>query len=87
MTQKHIISRKLRRVFIKGPKKVKMVFKKRKHSKQKCGNCGKHLGGTIRERPYKMRTTAKTKKRPTRKFGGVLCPECTKKELKKRIRS
>jgi large subunit ribosomal protein L34e len=33
-----------------------------------------------------MRRLPKTKKRPERKFGGVLCPACTSDLIKKDVR-
>jgi len=56
-------------------------YKKRKPSKAICGNCKKLLPGVPRERPVKMRTMAKTSKRPERPFGGVLCSACTRKVM------
>jgi len=48
----------------------------RKPQKARCGSCGVDLKGVPRERPAKMRAMSKTKKRPERKFGGVLCGGC-----------
>lgn len=87
MTQRHQRSRTLRRVFVKLADKVRLTYKKRKPSKQICGNCKKQLSGVLRERPHKMRTIAKSKKTPSRKFGGNLCSKCAREELKKRARS
>ncbi len=87
MTQRHKRSRKLRRVFVKLAKGVKLVFKKRKPSKPKCSECGKPLSGVLRERPYKMRTIAKSKKRPSRKFAGSLCTQCARTKLKNEVRN
>lgn len=75
-------SRSLRRVFKKTPGgKTVMRYEKRKPSKARCAGCGSLLKGTLRERPYKMRTIAKTKKRPERPFGGVLCSRCMRKNI------
>ncbi len=52
----------------------------------KCGTCGKPLAGILRENDSKMRSSAKSKKRPTRMYGGSLCPTCSRKEIKKRAR-
>ncbi len=81
-------SRTLRRVKKVTPGGKNVVhYKKRKPSPAKCGNCGKPLGGVPSERPYKMRTLAKTKKRPERAYGGVLCPSCLKAKLKEEARA
>ena len=80
-------SRTFRRVAVRTPgSKNKIHYKRRKPSKAKCGKCGSLLKGVPRELPYKIRTTAKTKKRPQRPFGGNLCSLCTRKELVKRSR-
>ena len=77
-------SRTMRRVFVKLPSGRKPVihFRKRKPMAAKCAVCGAVLNGVPRERPYKMRTMAKTKKRPERPFGGVLCSKCTRNKIK-----
>jgi len=81
-------SRTFRRVFKKLPGgSVKIHYEKRMPSKQKCGSCGKVLMGVLRARPYKMRTSPKTKKRPSRPYGGVLCSKCTRELIKEKIRS
>ncbi len=76
-------SRTFRRIFKKiTGNKVTVRYEKRKPSKAKCGNCGEVLKGMPRERPYKMRNMAKTKKRPSRPFGGVLCSKCAREKIK-----
>ncbi|MFC1728509.1 50S ribosomal protein L34e [Nanoarchaeota archaeon] len=78
-------SRTLRRVFVKTPgSKTKVQYRKRKPSKAKCGKCEAVLSGVPRERPKKMQKMSKTKKRPQRPFGGVLCTKCTRIEIIKR---
>lgn len=88
MTRKHQRSRKMRRVFVKTQKsKVGVVYKKRKPSKAVCSVCKKPLHGVLRERPYKVRGLAKTKRRPERPYGGVLCSRCTRRLLISEVRS
>ena len=80
-------SRSLRRVFRKVPGGgTNLHYKKRKPQSAKCGSCGAVLKGIPRELPFKMRSMAKTKKRPERPFGGVLCSKCMRKEIIKKIR-
>lgn len=86
MTQKQYRSRKMRRVFVKLPKGVKLTYRARKPSKSICGNCGKQLSGVLRERTYKMKNSAKSKKKPSRKFGGNLCSKCSREEIKNKVR-
>ena len=76
-------SRTFRRVFKKiTGNKVVIHYKKKKPSKPKCSNCGRVLKGVLRESPTKMKNIAKTKKRPSRPFGGVLCSACSREKIK-----
>ena len=70
-------SRSFRRVKLKvaGNRTVLHYYRK-KPAKAKCGKCGALLKGVPHELPYKMRTMPKTKKRPQRPYGGVLCSSC-----------
>ncbi len=80
-------SKTYRKVRVKTPGgRVTIHYRKRKPGKAKCGNCGKPLAGTIRERPYKIQNTPKTKKRPERPYGGVLCSKCTRELIKSKAR-
>lgn len=80
-------SRSLRKVFRKVPGgRVSVHYKKRKPQAAKCGNCGSVLKGVPRELPYKMRSLAKTKKKPERPFGGVLCSRCMRQEIINKVR-
>ena len=57
-------------------------YRPRKPSKAKCSNCGAILPGVANERPHKMQNMPKTKKRPERPFGGVLCTKCSRAAIK-----
>jgi len=75
-------SRSLRKIFRKVPGgNTNIHFKRKKPKAARCGNCGAVLKGVPRELPYKMRSMAKTKKRPERPFGGVLCSRCMRQEF------
>ncbi|MBU0666241.1 MAG: 50S ribosomal protein L34e [Nanoarchaeota archaeon] len=75
-------SRTLRRVFKKLPgERTTLHYEKRKPSKAKCSGCDALLKGVPRERPYKMQNMPKTKKRPERPYGGVLCTKCARKKI------
>ena len=75
-------SRSLRRVFVKTPGgENKLTHRKRKPSKAICAKCGTVLKGVANERPHKMQNMPKTKKRPERPFGGVLCSKCTRLKI------
>ena len=70
-------SRSLRKIFRKVPGgRTSIHYKRRKHKLGKCSGCGDALKGVPHELPHKMRKMAKTKKRPERPFGGVLCGKC-----------
>jgi len=80
-------SRSLRKIFRKVPGgRTSVHFKKKKPKSAKCGSCGSLLKGIPRELPYKMRTMAKTNKRPERPFGGVLCSRCTRQTILEKFR-
>ena len=78
-------SRSMRRVYVKKPgNTVSISYRKRKPSKAKCIKCGAVLKGVASERPYKMQNMAKTKKRPSRPYGGVLCSKCMREVMKEK---
>ena len=81
-------SRTYRREKVTTPGKRHVThYIKRKPQSAHCSVCGAVLMGTLRERPYKMMTTAKTKKRPQRPFGGVLCSKCSRLMIVSKSRS
>lgn len=70
-------SRSLRRIYVKTPGGKTIVhYKRRKPKVAHCGKCGAVLKGIPHERPYRMENMPKTKKRPERPYGGVLCSRC-----------
>ncbi len=80
-------SRSVRKVFKRTPgTKVVVRYERRKPSKAKCGSCGKVLSGVPRLRPTQMQNTPKTKKRPERPYGGVLCSSCMRKKIIEKTR-
>ena len=80
-------SRSLRRVKVKVPGgTTKLVYKKRKPAKAKCSNCGALLKGVPRATATQMKNMTKTKKRPQRPYGGVLCGGCTRKLIIQKAR-
>lgn len=81
-------SRSFRRVHRKVPGgKTSLHYKKKKPGKAKCGRCKGVLKGVARERPYKMANMPKTKKRPERPYGGVLCSKCMRELFKEKSRN
>lgn len=86
MPKPSLRSRSLRRVKVKRPGGKHVIhYKKRKPSHAKCGNCGTKLSGIPRERPSQLTKLSKTEKKPTRPYGGNLCPSCTKETIKSKF--
>ena len=82
MAEAKIKSRTFRRIKVKLPgNRVTVHYRKRKPRQAICADCGAVLHGVPRERPYKMRNMPKTKKRPERPYGGVLCSACTRRKI------
>ena len=53
----------------------------RKPAKARCGGCGMDLKGVPREKPSKLGSIPKTRRRPERPYGGVLCSRCLKRKI------
>ena len=62
-------------------------YKLRKPKNAHCARCKDVLKAVPRLRPKKMQKVAKTKKRPQRMFGGVLCSRCARREIISKARS
>ena len=75
-------SRTFRRVFTKTPTKTVIHYKRRRPNKPVCSICGVVLKGVPNLLPSKMKNMPKTKKRPSRAFGGVLCSKCAREKIK-----
>ena len=87
MVQGRYKSRTFRRMNVKTPGASNVRhYKKRKPGKAKCAGCGSDLKAVPRERPYKMQRMCKTKKRPERPYGGVLCSKCMRKTIREKSR-
>ncbi len=67
--------RRMKRVYKRTAKGVKLTFKKKKESPPKCASCGKVLHGVKRNKVV------------NRMFGGNLCASCARRELIRRIRA
>ena len=78
----------LRMTSIKAPGgRTVIQFKKKAPKVAKCGSCGAKLSGIPRLLPCKMKNLAKTKKRPERPYGGVLCSKCARKKIISEVHS
>lgn len=81
-------SRSLRRISVKTPGgKTTIHYKFRKPKAAKCSKCGAVLKGIARERPYKMKKMAKSKKRVSRPYSGALCTRCMRSLFVEKARS
>jgi large subunit ribosomal protein L34e len=88
MPRPHQRTRSLRKVYVRTPGgETKIHYEKRRPGPARCAICGRPLNGVPRLRPAELRKLPKTAKRPERMFGGVICPDCLAKLLKKTIRS
>lgn len=80
-------SRTFRRVFRKTPGgETKLAYKKRKPARVRCAECNQVLHGFKQLRPSKVAHTPKTKRRPERAYGGVLCSRCSREKIKQMMR-
>ncbi len=86
MVRPALRGKKLKKVKTPGGRYVFHKVKK-KTNFPKCAICGAIINGVPRVRPYKLKSMAKTKKRPERIYGGVLCPKCLRKKIIEAIAS
>ena len=81
-------TRRVRKVFRRTPGgNVKTYYTPKKVGKATCAGCGSVLSGTLSDYKAVMQNTAKSKKRPERPFGGVLCSKCMRLAIVERARS
>lgn len=57
--------------------KHKTIYKKKRKSKHKCSICGAELAGV----PADGKKASKSKRRPSRPYGGRLCSKCARKVI------
>ena len=80
-------SRSKRRKKIVTPSGIsKIHYNKRNKKFSRCALCHQQLHGVPRKDRITTSRLNKVKKRPDRIYGGVLCPNCLKSELKRNIR-
>ena len=77
---------KKRKVYVKTISKTRTMFKHKKPRLPSCGACGITLRGVPKATKAKLRNMAKTAKRPSRPYGGVLCPKCLKIKIQRESR-
>lgn len=82
MVSGRLRSRTFRRVYTKTPgARVVIHYKRRKPGFAQCAACKENLKAVPRGRPVDFQNMPKTKKRPQRPYGGVLCSACSRKIL------
>lgn len=68
-----------------GGKRV-VIYKNRKPSAATCAVCSLKLNAVPRRKGVELKKLSKTQRRPERKFGGVLCANCTRGVIKFKTR-
>ena len=79
-------SKKRKQVKTPGGKNI-LHYEDKRTLKAKCAVCKKEIHGVPQKNNVQMKNLPKVKKRPTRMYGGYLCPSCLKVALKESIRS
>ena len=74
--------KKIKRVAPSG--KTVIHYERRKPGLAKCSNCKGSLSGVPQLRPSKLSKLSKSKHRPNRPYGGILCSSCLRQEMRSR---
>ena len=64
----------------------KIHYSTRKHNIASCALCQRQLHGVPRASKVISKRLNKVQKRPDRMYGGYICPQCLKNQLKKSAR-
>ncbi len=87
MVRPALRSRSFRRIKKKLPGGAFIThYLKRKPSVAKCSACGSKLHGVKSERPIVMKKLSRSRKTPSRPYGGRLCSKCTREKMKEKVR-
>ncbi len=82
MTQGFQRSRSLKRKKVTTPGGSQVThYTKPNHKPAECANCGAPLHGVPRKSTLKTKIV-KSKRRPKRPYGGVLCSKCSRDKIK-----
>jgi len=76
---------KLRMVKVPGGRTVAR-YRRGKVGVARCAACGRPLGGVPKLRPSELRALAKSSRRPSRPYGGNLCPACARRTVIEAVR-
>lgn len=80
-------SGRFRRMHVRVPGgSTKTHYKDRKPKVAHCAKCRSELKGIPRVKATALRRLPKTKKRPERPYGGVLCSRCMRANIKDSVR-
>ena len=63
-----------------------VIYKIRKPARATCALCEAKLHAVPKRKGVELKKLAKTERRPERKFGGVLCSNCTRAIIKFKTR-
>lgn len=61
-------------------------YLRRRPSHATCPDCGRKLHGVARERPTILKKLSRSKKTPSRPYGGNLCSKCSRRKIKEKAR-
>lgn len=79
-------TRSKKRVMVRTPGGNTVVhYRREKPGAAKCALCGSPLGGVPRLLPHELRKLPKSSRRPTRPYGGYLCPSCLRLGIQRAI--
>ncbi|MFH1779961.1 MAG: 50S ribosomal protein L34e [Candidatus Micrarchaeota archaeon] len=82
-----LMKKKLKGRYRKTPTGNRTIIRQpKKPSAAICGLCGRKLFGVPKKTGSQLSKLPKTKKRPERKFGGVLCSNCVSALVKEKTR-
>ncbi len=83
MPRPQLRSRSLKRISVKplGPERS-LHLKRKKVSRAKCGRCGSFLSGVPNLPGHQINLLAKSKRRPSRIYGGNFCPSCVREMIR-----
>ncbi len=80
-------SRTFNRIKLRTPGGRNIIhYTKKKPARAQCAECGQYLQAVARGNKTTIRKLPKTKRRPERPYGGVLCSPCTRNLIKSKIR-
>lgn len=86
MVRRSLRTKRLRKIYVKTPKGVKIHFKERPASLPRCSLCKVLLKGIKKMKSIEYRRISKSEKRVNRIYGGNLCSKCARQKIKMKAR-